>query len=224
MWYVMTYILSALNSLIHRTFCRHGWWWDSLSYGHTDGPHLFHNTSSIRTVSIRERNITPQVVMDSCFIPTDHVVKRQTDHNRKVLDLSLQQSLLRGCSLHWTSSHLSMFRRKRMWNKKTQPTDYRDGDRIGDISILETDTLMCRSICLLWILGWIQFYEKNERNTKAKVEESTLTTPHPRILGWDKVWAHQFSVSYNTRGGGGSWRGGIFHNFRFFTVSKYPMA
>ena len=92
--------------------------------GHTDGPHLLHSTSSIRTASMRGRNITPQVGTDACFIPPDRAVKRQTAHNRKVLDLSLQQSLLRGCSLHCTSSHLSLFRRKRMWEKKTQPTDY----------------------------------------------------------------------------------------------------
>jgi hypothetical protein len=53
--------------------------------GHTDGTHLLHSASSIRTASIRGGNRTPQVGTVTCFIPPDRADKRQTAHNRKVI-------------------------------------------------------------------------------------------------------------------------------------------
>ncbi len=88
--------------------------------------------------------MTPQVGTVECFIPPDRPHKRQTVHNRKVLDLSLQQDLLCGCTLHPTSNVLEVRGEK---TEKLNRTNFTVTDLLVDISLLEVDTLMCRSIC-----------------------------------------------------------------------------
>ena len=66
----------------------------------------------------------------ACFIPPGRADKRQTAHNRKVLDLSLQQALrLDVPSI--TPLFTSNVPEKGCEKKKTHPTDYRDRDRKG---------------------------------------------------------------------------------------------
>ena len=68
---------------------------------HVDGSHLLHSTYSVRTSSIRGGCMTPQVGTVTCQPAPKRGDKRHGVHNR-VVDLSLQQVLLRGCSLHST--------------------------------------------------------------------------------------------------------------------------
>ena len=93
---------------------------------------------------------TPEVDIDTCFMSRIHGVKTHWAYNRQGLDHTLLLLVLFGFLVwKWFPTHKKL-------NLSRLPVK----GPMCQVSLLEVDTMMCRSIFDILILAWMQFYEE----------------------------------------------------------------